>query len=82
MAIGFGNAPKKIEEWTREYRGHAFKFSKAKKGQHAFAYNCSRSFEDGTFTGDTSTGVILSTDLTRAQVESMKQFVDFMEGLK
>lgn len=84
MAIGFSSAPEKIDEtWTKEYRGRTFTFSKARKGQEAFEYNCDLAFDDPTtsFTGNTRTGVVLSIDLTRAQVDSMKQFVDFMEGL-
>jgi hypothetical protein len=76
------SAAEKVETWTREYRGRTFRFSKDRKGQEAFGYNCSLAFDDPTtFTGETGTGVVLSVDLTRAQVESMKQFVDFMEGL-
>lgn len=80
MTIGFRIAPAKIEEWTRDYCGSTFKFSKAPKGS-SFEYNCSKHFEEDKVTGDTTTGVVLEFDLTRAQVESMKQFVDFMEAL-
>lgn len=83
LAIGFGNAPEKVEEWIREYHGRTFTFSKTRKGQEAFEYNCGLALVDPTtsFTGNSRTGVVLSVDLARAQVESMKQFVDFMEGL-
>jgi hypothetical protein len=82
MAIGLGNAPEKVETWTKEYRRRNFTFSKTRKRQDLFEYNCCVAFDDPTITGDTSTGVVLSVDLTPAQVESMKQLVDFMEGLK
>lgn len=83
MAIGFGSAPeKKVDEtWTKEHGGRTYTFTKTRKGPDHFIYNCSRHIEGKTVTEDTSTGIVLDRELTHAEVESWKQFTDFMEGL-
>jgi hypothetical protein len=79
MAIGFSAAPEKIDEtWTKEHCGRTYIFTKTRKGPHHFVYNCKRHHEDGRFTGESSTGVILDHELTRDEVERRPQFVKFM----
>jgi len=75
--------PKNVKErWPYKHNGLMFTFGKNRESAKHFVYYVRRDISDGRFIQASSTGFETDRDLTRAEVEKRKQFIDFMNTMK
>jgi hypothetical protein len=78
---GFGDGiPKTVKEkWPYQHKGVTFTFGKNRESATHFVYYVQREASGAGFTGAVSTGFETDRDLTRAEVEQRRQFIEFMD---
>jgi hypothetical protein len=78
--IGFGHAPANTETWERKVGGTVFVFTKTRKKQDLFQYDCRCKSKEGAITTDSHEGFFAETELNRDDAEARAEFREFIAG--
>lgn len=76
--IGFGQAPARTETWEKKVGPYVFVFSKTRERENYFSVACRCTVEGGRFVTNSSVSYQTDRDVSRDEVESRKQFRDFI----